>query len=393
MKKGLLAIAGLLVLGTSVEVFAKEIQVGGQVRPRMEYLNPSGGGYDVWTSMRVRAQVKAVLDKDVDVFVQVQDVRIWGEETNTLNDYRADNFDLHQGYVTLNKIRGSGVSIRVGRQEISLGGQRLVGAVDWTQQARSMDGVRATLSPAWGSVDVLGIRLLDTSAAGIGSNAYFGGVYATAKASGGTLDGYGLYNRASGGAKTNQYTLGARWVGKARSVVYRIEGAYQLGKRGGSDVSAFLFGGRAGIPIGKSTVTLWYDYLSGDDNATDGKVKVFDTLFATNHKFYGYADVFLNIPVHTGNLGLQDVALKFSIPLREGVKLDVDGHAFFLAKKGRASGKHLGEEVDVTLSYKYSNEVMVVCGASYVAAKQALADIGRLKKDLKFAYAMMNVAF
>lgn len=57
-------------------------------------------------------------------------------------------------------------------------------------------------------------------------------------------------------------------------------------------------------------MTLWYDHLSGDDDPSDGTVRVFDTLFATNHKFYGLADYFLNIPVQTVGRGLQDLALK-----------------------------------------------------------------------------------
>ena len=154
-----------------------------------------------------------------------------------------------------------------------------------------------------------------------------------------------------------------------------------------------MLGGRFALPLGKATLTLWYDYLSGDDNPTDSKIKVFDTLFATNHKFYGFADLFLNIPVHTGGLGLQDIAIKFSIPLNNGIKLDIDAHAFFLANQGTVSGKHLGEEIDLTLSYKYSTEVTFVGGASYVIAKQPLADIGRLNDDMKTAYFMTNVTF
>ena len=54
-------------------------------------------------------------------------------------------------------------------------------------------------------------------------------------------------------------------------------------------------------------VSVGVEYLSGDDDPTDGTYKVFDTLYATNHKFYGFMDYFLNIPVHTFGLGLRDV--------------------------------------------------------------------------------------
>ena len=37
-------------------------------------------------------------------FAQIQDVRVWGEETNTLADFSADRFDLHQAWVELGRV-------------------------------------------------------------------------------------------------------------------------------------------------------------------------------------------------------------------------------------------------------------------------------------------------
>ena len=119
-----------------------KVEVGGQIRPRFEVREPVGSGHDIITTMRVRASLEAWLDRDVGAFIQLQDVRLWGEETNTLSDFRADNFDLHQGYVTFGNVGETSIDIRVGRQEMSLGGQRLVGAVGWTQQGRAFDGIR-----------------------------------------------------------------------------------------------------------------------------------------------------------------------------------------------------------------------------------------------------------
>ena len=45
----------------------------------------------------------------------------------------------------------------------------------------------------------------------------------------------------------------------------------------------------------------------GDD--TD--IKVFDTLFTTNHKFCGYSAHVINVLLHTSCLGMQDAALKY----------------------------------------------------------------------------------
>ncbi|MBT4502356.1 MAG: alginate export family protein, partial [Gemmatimonadetes bacterium] len=119
-------LALILLLGPTNDSSA-ELRIGGQVRPRLEFRDPAAGGQDdSFTSMRVRAQLQTTLERDVSVFVQWQDVRLWGEETNTLGDFSADSFDLHQGYVDFGNVGGRSLSIRLGRQEISLGGQRLV---------------------------------------------------------------------------------------------------------------------------------------------------------------------------------------------------------------------------------------------------------------------------
>ncbi|HSG49654.1 MAG TPA: alginate export family protein, partial [Longimicrobiales bacterium] len=138
---------GALLLGASFLIpaaaSAQNVTVSGQVRPRTEYRDPSGAAGDsqLWTSLRTRLGATYHSSGPVTAFVQVQDVRYFGEETNTLSDYRADNFDLHQGWVQMGTEQSLAL-LRVGRQEALFGGERLIGAVGWTQQGRAFDGAR-----------------------------------------------------------------------------------------------------------------------------------------------------------------------------------------------------------------------------------------------------------
>lgn len=375
---------------------AQDVSVGAQVRPRTEYRDPVGTSDDAFTSMRVRAHVDAKLKRDVRVYVEVQDVRIWGEESNTLGDFEADNFDLHQGFIELasaNKRR----MVRVGRQEMNAGGQRLIGAVDWTQQGRAFDGVRLYAGGGWGGVTAFGYQLSDATSPAVPNDGEFIGAIGEIKnVANGTLELYALYDHAEVTlANTNQGTLGARLAGETSGVIYRGEFYIQTGDRAGVDVSAFMLGARVGTRFsdGKGQVTAWYDYLSGDDDPADGKTKVFSTLFATNHKFYGFADLFLDIPAHTANLGLQDIALKGSYAVRNDLTLAADLHSFHLAKQGLLSTKHLGEELDLTGSYRYSPNLSFTGGLSYVFAADAFSEIGRLGENMTWVYIMLNAAF
>jgi Alginate export len=369
----------------------------GQIRPRFESRGfGSEAKPDDWfTSMRVRGTLSADLDDGVSVVVQFQDVRLWGEETNTLGDFRADNLDLHQGYLQVTQIGGRSLSARVGRQVVAFGGQRLVGAVEWAQQGRAFDGGRISIGSDGPRMEVIGIRISESSAPSVTTDASLFGAYATVpKIGSGDLDVYALHNRASGDATTTQTTVGGRWYGHRKAVTFRLESSFQTGTRTGVGVSAYMIGARVGRSIfgGRGTVTAWYDFLSGDD-PSDEKTQAFSTLFATNHKFYGFADLFLNIPVQTGGHGLQDFALKFSAKTSDRTKVGLDLHSFYAARVGVLSTGHFADEADLTLSFKFSKQLSIVGGLSRVVPRDGLKEIGRSSVNKTFTFLMTNVVF
>ncbi len=377
---------------------AQDVDVGGQIRPRWEFRDSLQVGHDDFTSMRVRAHVDAALDEYVSVFIQLQDVRLFGEETNTLGDFRADNFDLHQGYVGARYAfqgRDLELSARVGRQEMIFGEQRLIGAVNWAQQGRAFDGVRLTAEVPSARVDLFGMQIADASAVTQGSDAFFVGGYGALPDVGpGALDVYLLFNTVDAALETDQATLGARWAGTTGPYSYRAEASLQLGDRAGRNVTAFMLGARAGRSFAgdAARVVLWYDYLSGDETPTTGTVRVFDTLFATNHPLYGFADFFTNIPRDTRGRGLQDLAVKAGYNLLDNVTLGLDIHTFHLARSGPIDG-HLGEEIDLTATYGLGDYVRLVGGFSWLVAGDGFAAIGRLTEDATWGYAMLDVSF
>ncbi len=377
---------------------AQQTTLHGQIRPRLESRDPgTGGTADTFTSMRVRLGLDATLSSGLSVFIQAQDVRIWGEERSTLLDFRADNLDMHQAYFRWRGDELDWLTATAGRMETSFGGERLVGSVGWTQQSRSFDGVRLDLVGGPGSVALVAYTLADLSAGTVDENRQLYGAYATREEVGiGALDAYWLYDRgaSTSGQDTDEHAIGARYVLGSGNVEGRFEGTYQTGTRGGRDVSAFMFGGRIGTTLadGRLGATLWYDYLSGDDPSTP-EVEVFNTLYHTGHKFYGFADVFTNIPAHTGGAGLQDFAVKLLARPLADVSAAVDLHVFRAAEQGALSGSGLAEEIDVTLTHRYSDNLSVQAGLSYVAQRDPLGEIGRLLEDQRFFYVMFDAVF
>jgi hypothetical protein len=394
----------LAALPTTAVAQEVDLKFGGQVRPRFEFRNPLAlpdGDAETFTSMRTRLDLRASMDDNLAAFIQIQDVRLWGSEGNTLGDFSANGLDIHQAYIDLGEAVDGGFLGRFGRQEVNFGGQRLIGSVNWAQQARSFDGIRVGSGGSVGAIDVFAAKLADSQAGDVDVEADLVSAYGTWDISGTQdLDLYWIYDHGEdseadpGDQRTNRHTAGARWVGNVSGFTYRAEGSYQGGTLLGTDVSAFMFGGRLARGFaGKGSVTLWYDYLSGDGDLGDDKLKVFDTLFATNHKFYGFADLFLNIPLDTGGRGLQDIAVKGTYRFHPAWLVRLDVHSFHMADKGPLSSGHFGEEIDLVVSWRYNRYLNLSAGVSYVFQNDGWAEIGRLAKDLGWVYLMLDAKF
>jgi hypothetical protein len=392
-------LCGLLLasLAPVAELAAQEIRLGGQVRPRFEYRDPAlpAAGEDAFTSMRTRLALTALLQEDVALFVQVQDVRFWGEDRILATAPGVT--ELHQGHITVGRILSRDIAARVGRQEMMFGAERLVGNADWTQRARAFDGVRATFGAApTGTLDLFATRVADRTAARE-TDADFHGAYGSFPlVSGLTADVYGLYNRARPTpARTDQGTFGGRLgLAPRGGFMAEAEGALQFGERGERDVRAWMLRAHAGPVLldGRARVLLSLEHYSGGP-PTDERARAFDALYGTAHRFLGFADIFTNIPLHTGGRGVQELALRTTIQPEPALEIIASAHGFRAANDEGLSSARFGEEVDLRVRWRWRAPLNIVGGASHVWQGPALAEIGRLDRNMTWAYLMLNATF
>lgn len=327
---------------------ATRLVFDGELRLRGEWDGRTvAGRVDAVTLSRVRLGVRADLAPWIRAYVQLQDARAWGTEGSTL-DGSADFLDMHQAFAELGT---KAISGRLGRQEVALGDERLVGSVGWSNTGRVFDGVRLlgeTSGIAWQAFWMNVVErdaLLPTGPdpqlnQGIDNDGWLVGGFASGKLGGTTAELTALVDREA--ATEESYTVNLRAYGRTGAIVYDAAGALQFGP----DRSAHFASGKVGVVVGSVTVAAQADYLSGDDDLTDGESKAFHTLYATNHKFYGIMDYFLAIPTQLGQAGLVDAMLRGSLALPKHASVRLDVHRLAVAKE-RAGARALGTELDL----------------------------------------------
>ncbi len=209
-----------------------------------------------------------------------------------------------------------------------------------------------------------------------------------------------VYDNVTGLEK--RYTVGALGSGKFSDVGTTLEFAYQWGKVGTTDLSAwmalvdfdYLF---ADINM-KPLVSLGFDVATGGDNTT--KVKTFSQLFASTHRYLGYADA-------VGRQNIMDLHPSVALDLAENLTGTVAYHHFWRYSKDDAwygsmgqvmksasdlgDKKGLGSEIDLLLKYKYDDNWDFMLGYStFWAAKHVKTQLDHGQIQLAYAQAMFT---
>jgi hypothetical protein len=380
-------IPALLLVPTAAAQIDSSFSVSGEIRQRSELdardFNTSTTPAD-FHLLRTRLNVSVEPVDRVDVLVQLQDSRRFGGGNPALGrgtlDPSSGALDLHQGYFRVHGLFDAPLSLTVGRQELIYGNQRLVGAVGWSNVGRTFDAGVLTYDGSDVSIDLFAARLVGTTAEDKGSQNLFG-LYGTWEGlDGQTLDVFALLDNDTNDItgpdgdsedRLVRFTPGVALRGSVSRVSYELEAAYQTGKRAvaadvdRSTIQASLLSAYVSSSLNTTsdlTIGAGYTRLSGDDDPGDDDLGQFNTLFATNHKFYGFMDFF---PATASEFGLQDTHLKTSVQLSEQVSLSADFHHFAQAESTPdRSLQTLGQELDLTATYRFAEPVRFTAGLS-----------------------------
>ncbi|MCA9399999.1 MAG: alginate export family protein [Candidatus Omnitrophica bacterium] len=379
---------------------------------------------------RTRINVALVPTDNFRLFYQFQDARIWSDskaDTTSFEDW-GETRQLWAQVMTdpefLDSLLLSKAGIRLGRQELSYGAQRLIGGFNWSNTAQTFDAGKVILEfePAQLSVDIFAGGQTPLKSPREQNDFYDGsrddvlaGYYAQYNGlTDITIDQYFLRRDTKGkpvsfgqvgDGEVDDYTLGIRLKGQVPGTAfdYEFEAARQWGDSGVLDVNAQM----AVVILGytfdhpwKPRVAFEFDYASGDNNSTDGKRETFDNLYPTNHLYYGYMD-FASLQ-NLNNYHFQIKAYPTSQLTLQGdlhfIYLDQPEDNFYSAGRGiqragaNSASSHAGNELDLLAEYKLNDYVSFLAGYSHFFAGDFLKDTGP-SDDADFVYAQTVLEF
>lgn len=347
----------LLLVGVSIITGQSSFKAGGQIRHRFE-MSDKGLTLDSKRTdisyLRTRLNLSFSPEENVQILVQIQDSRILGEELNTLTDGSADRLDFHQAFLKINFKKN--ISLKLGRMEVNYGPQRFIGAVGWHNIGRSFDGVILAYTNPKMTIDVFNFKEVEF-------------LLPEEKFDKNVRGFYGSFQLIPNGKTQaffiqdgNRNTYGGYAQGQLAGFGYELEVALQGGNNGGEipvNYKGLMWGANFSYGISENVLSAGVDFISGDDTTTI-EMESFHTLYATNHKYYGFMDYFLNLPVHTLGEGLFDFHVKATLAPLKGIKPKLAYHSF---KNATRTGT-FGQEIDLTLQYKYNSAVSFVGGYS-----------------------------
>jgi len=279
-----------------------------------------------------------------------------------------------RAYVQLANLWNSAWSLSLGRQFLNSGTGFLISSAE---REVSYDGAVLAADYAPWNITLMGLALKETLDLDEDLALYMldvdyaeGGVY--------TLGGYLIYLNDDSSVDNSPTSLGVRGTYTATEALGLWgELAYQIGDSGALDKDALAVDVGATYDLNAQWMPqfkLNYLFASGDDNALDGDDKAFDPL--AQYRYYGYA-----LSPQLSNIHIINASVV--VNPTEICKLALDYYHYKQDKKAAASignslltdpgistttnglDKAIGDEVDLSLAYDYTEGVKAMLTLAY----------------------------
>ncbi|MEJ1242008.1 alginate export family protein [Chryseolinea sp. T2] len=427
-----------------------QLSVSAQLRTRSELRDGQGTPSVAdtvpafFTSQRTRVSI-GFTGYRFKLYSVIQDVRVWGQDASTVNRVTTSGQStlmLHEAWGEISLLDTANhvnqFTLKVGRQELNYDDARLVGNLDWLQQARRHDAVllkfenKDIVAHAGAAFNQNEERKSNTIYNGVptGYSAGTNGIgtmyksmqflYAARKFKASTLsflffkDDFSKFHADNSNPQQpkpvyesgvwSRFTTGAHFTGAlTKRINASADAFYQGGSyREGTSLNEYFFSFAAMYTQSKHfSIGPGVDLTSGNNGSDPSKkYQRFDPLYGTPHKFWGYMDYFYAADGFGPN-GLLDLYLKTRFTPTEKSYITFDVHQFSLPnavtdEQGNVMNKSLGIEFDLVGSFALTKIVSIEGGYSFMHMSSTMlnpqvknvADAGR---GAQWAWLMINI--
>lgn len=286
--------------------------------------------------------------------------------------------EVDQGFL---QYKSDMVTVKAGRQVLTLDNHRFVGHVGWRQDRQTFDALSAVVTPVenltltYAYLDQRN-RILAENADINSKDHLFNAAFTTPF---GKLVGYAYLLEVDQAADNALDTYGVSFNGSADmdslKLLYGIEYATQESESGSTEFDADYMMVEGGVAVAGVTLKAGYEVLGSDDGDYG-----FSTPLATLHKFNGWADIFLGTPAE----GLVDMSVSASGSVAGG-KWMLAYHEFE-ADDASDTVDDLGDELDLSYAMKF--------GKHYNAGiKYAMYSAGDINVDTDKLWLWVGASF
>jgi hypothetical protein len=323
--------------------------VSGQMRFRAEGFrvhetDSRASASDHYLLQRYLAGVDTRFGTRARLFAEVQSGVITGRLRSPRPTDR-NSVDLHQGFVEWRPATGQErlVSVKVGRQELTIGSTRLISASPGLNVKRSFDGAAVFYRGRTWTLAGAGARLVGLKSGAFDDLSDSGQLFWGAAAGRrsprfqrGEIAAYylgvdrvqSLY--AQGIGPERRHTVGAKWTGTGTRLVLNYDALFQWGTFGGMPIRAWAFATetayRLATSLWRPRVSVRADIASGDADAGDVTLHSFNPLFPGN-SFAGAVGLL-------GPTNLTDLTAAFTMTPHPALTIGIEAPSYWRTSTG-----------------------------------------------------------
>lgn len=400
------------LFGQTADTSRRELAIALEVRPRAEYrdnfiwskadsLMPR-----LYVTQRNRLNITYTY-KWLKLHASPQEIHVWGESDKPSRVGSVNVFELYA-----EPSIGKNLSVRVGRQSLSLDNGRLFSAAPWSQQSRAHEGIRFLYTGKVTTDFTIAFtrpygKAFDAAYSPVASHQYkalllhhlkykFKNSWTLT-----TINAMDVFEKPDNpGSYYQRFTNGGR-IEYAHGWLYgTVNAYYQYGRTASQKkINAYYLQPELSTKVAGTTFRLGAEILSGNKaSVPTGETHSFVPLYGVAWKFMGNMNLFTRFPADVNDKGLVNPYLFVIRQMNKELSLRADGHLFYsqfspAKENDRLEGTYLGFESDLSVNYRPVKNLEIVYGFSVTIAHERMELLGKVpnsRKNPVWSYLMVS---